>query len=228
MGLTDLIIHRLVKYKHFKYYCEDEYFIRQILAFSDKKNKKILDVGCGNGHYSFLFERCGMDVIAFDFDKALIKHANEKKKELNSNVSFIIADGNFPDRFFTSKFGIIFLSGFALFSIDLDKELMEKYLSLLDLNGTLIFAHSSNLTGTIRKTHWRNHTIKELKFFFDSLDCTVEEIYFFERHILLKVFHSVIFNKFLTKTQIVLSKITKLPCRLVFVVKRKDQVSKLK
>ncbi len=222
MRFTDEIIHKLISKNHFKYYPEDQYFIKQILRFSENKNAKILDVGCGTGHYSFLFEELGTDVTAFDYNKNLIRNANEKKKELNSKVKFLIADGRFPEKIFTEKYDIVFMCGFSLFSIDLDKEVMKKYLSLLDIGGKLIFVHNSNLTGMVRKTHWREHRINELKLFFENLDCTIEKMYFYDRHIIIKIFHSLVFNNFSTKTHILISKITKLPCCLVFIVKTGD------
>ncbi|NLO31275.1 MAG: methyltransferase domain-containing protein, partial [Methanosarcina mazei] len=121
MKLIDEIIHKLVLGRGFKYYPEDKYLIKQIMKFLENKNTKVLDVGCGNGHYSFLFENCGANVIAFDYDETLIQKANEKKKELNSSVEFLIADGRYPERYFTSKFEIIFLCGFAPFGINLNK-----------------------------------------------------------------------------------------------------------
>lgn len=220
MKLIDEIIHKLILSKSFKYYPEDKYFIKQILKFSGNKNVKVLDVGCGNGHYSFLFEKCGANVIAFDYDKALIKKANEKKKELKSNVEFLIADGRYPERYLNGEFDIIFLAGFSLFSIKLEKGIMEKYLSLLDTEGKLIFIHNSNLTGIVRKTHWKNYTIKELKLFFESLGCKIETIYFYDRHIIVKLLRSFAFNSLSTKMHILISKIIKLPCCLVFVVKK--------
>lgn len=225
MKFIDKIIHKLILKKGFKYYQEDKYFIKQVLKFSENKNVKVLDVGCGNGHYSFLFEGYGAEVTAFDYNEDLIKKANEKKKELNSNVEFLVADGRYPEKYFTDKFGIVFLSGFALFGINQNRELMEKYLLLLDKGGKLIFVHSSNLTGDIRKTRWRNHKMEELKSFFESLDCTIEEIYFYDRHINIKLLHSFVFNSFSTKIHVLISRITKLPCSLVFIVKRHGQTA---
>ncbi|WP_440945518.1 class I SAM-dependent methyltransferase [Methanosarcina sp. T3] len=225
MKFIDGIIHKLVLSRGFRYYPEDRYFIKQILKFSENKNTKVLDVGCGNGHYSFLFEACGAEVTAFDYDKALIKKANERKKELNSKVEFLVADGRYPEKYFTDKFGIIFLSGFALFGINQNKKLMEKYLLLLDKGGKLVFVHNSNLTGEVRKTRWRNHKIEELKSFYEDLDCTIVKTYFYDRHIIVKLFHSFVFNNFSTKIHILISKITKLPCSLVFIVKKKEQIT---
>ena len=221
MKIRDEIIHKLILKKHFSYYPEDKYLVKEIIKFCEKENPKVLDVGCGIGHYSFLFENEGANVVAFDYDKDLIKKTNEKKSEISSNVKFIIADGKYPEKYFNEgEFDVVFMSGFSLFTIDLNEELMERYLLLLDGGGKLIFIQNSNLTGVVRRTHIKNYSIEELKSFFETLDCNIEKIYFYDRQIVGRVLRSLAFNSFSTKIHILISKITKLPCNLVFVIGR--------
>ncbi|MDW5549181.1 class I SAM-dependent methyltransferase [Methanosarcina sp.] len=219
MKLADKIIHSLYIKKGFKYYPEDKYLIENILKLSKKECPKILDVGCGSGHYSFLFDKYGAKVTAFDIDKFLIEKASEKKKEHNSNAVFLIADGRFPERRFSEKFDIIFMSGFSLFSTNLNKEIMEKYLSLLDSEGKLVFAHTTNLNGLVRETGPKNYRVEDVKKFFESSDCKIEKIYFYDRHVIIKILHYFVLNEFSTKMHILISKMTKLPCSLIFIVK---------
>lgn len=221
MKLIDKIIHKLILKMGLKYYPEDKYLVLKICKLSKNRTPKVLDVGCGIGHYSFLFEKYGAKAIGFDCDKTVIAKANEKK-ELNSNVEFLIADGRFPERCFTEKYDIIFLSGFALFGIDLNKELMEKYLSMLDVEGHLVFVHNSNLTGFVRKTSWRNHKIEEVKSFFQSTGSNIEQIYFFDRNITIKALRHFAITNLSTKIHILISKITRLPCALVFIVSKNE------
>ena len=222
MRIRDEIIHKLILKKGFSHYPEDKYLIKEIMKFSKEKKPKVLDVGCGIGHYSFLFKNEGANVVAFDYNKDLIEKANEKKKELSSNVKFKIADGIYPDKYFNEgKFDIIFMSGFSLFARSLNQELMERYLSLLNGGGgKLTFIQNSNLTGVVRRTNIKNYSIDELRSFFESLNCSIERIYFYDRHISGKVLHSLAFNRFSTKLHILILKITKLPCNLVFVVSK--------
>lgn len=221
MNIRDEIIHKLILKKGFSYYPEDKYLAKEIMKFSGKTNPKVLDVGCGIGHFSFLFANEGANVVAFDYDEDLIKKANGKKSKINSNAQFIIADGNHPGKYFNKgEFDIVFMSGFSLFARDLNEELMEQYLVLLDDGGKLIFIQNSNLTGVVRRTRIRNYSIEQLLSLFESLDCNIERIYFYDRHIIGKVLHSLAFNRLSTKIHILVSKITKLPCNLVFVVSR--------
>src|SRR5659263_185431 len=185
MRIKEENIHKLILRKGFSYYPEDKYLIKEIMNLSESKNPKVLDVGCGIGHYSFLFEKYGGCVTSFDFDKTLIEKANIRKKEINSTIKFMIADGNYPEKYYLqNEFDIIFLSGFALFGVQLNEGLMKKYISLLCNNGILIFIQNSNLTEDIRKTHWKNYTIKSLLFFFKNLNCNIEKIFFYDRHII--------------------------------------------
>lgn len=85
----------------------------------------------------------------------------------------------------------------------------------------MIFVWNSNLTGIVRRTHWKNYTIEELRSLFESLGCNIERIYFMDRHIIGRVLRSLAFNSFSTRIHIFISKITKLPCNLVFVVSRR-------
>lgn len=223
MKIRDEIIHKLILKKGFSYYPEDKYLAKEVIKFSGKTNPKVLDVSCGIGHFSFLFENEGAKVVAFDYDKDLIKKANGKKSKIDSNVQFIIVDGNYPGKYFNKdEFDIVFMSGFSLFARDLNEELMERYLLLLDGGGKLIFIQNSNLTGVVRRTNIKNYSIEQRISLFESLDCDIEKIYFYDRHVSGKVLRSRAFSSVSTKIHILISKITKLPCNLVFVVSRGD------
>lgn len=178
-----------------------------------------------HGHFSFLFEKYGAKVVAFDYDKTIIKEANEKKKELNSNVEFLTADGRCPEGYFSGKLDIIFMAGFSVFAINLNREIMEKYLSLLEEGGKLVSVHNSDLTGIVRGKNCRNRKTEKLKSSFESLGCNIENIYFYVRNIIIKMLRSFVFNSFSTKLCILILKITKLPCYLVFTVKRHGQTA---
>ncbi|AKB20998.1 hypothetical protein MSWH1_0727 [Methanosarcina sp. WH1] len=67
-------------------------------------------------------------------------------KKLNSNVKFLTADDRFPERYFSGKLDIIFVAGFLVFAINLNREIMEKYQSLLEEGGKLVSVHNFDLT----------------------------------------------------------------------------------
>lgn len=218
MKIFEKIRLKLILKLGFKYYKEDKYLIKTCLHSVENKHPTVLDVGCGTGHHSFMFEKYGAKVIAFDYDKSKINKANENKAERNSNVQFLIADGRYPEKYFTEKFDIVFMAGFSMFAINLDKEIMRKYLSMLNEDGRLVMIHNSNLTGLVRNTDWKNHKREDVRSFFEEVGGKVEKFYFYDRHVTVKILRSFAITDTSTKMHMLISKITKLPCALVFIV----------
>jgi len=57
------------------------------LPIADKKNNKILDVGCGNGYFSQIAEFIGWDAVGIDIDSEAVKTANQLGvKAIESNL----------------------------------------------------------------------------------------------------------------------------------------------
>jgi ubiquinone/menaquinone biosynthesis C-methylase UbiE len=84
---------------------------------------KILDVGCGAGKLSFLFNeytKGGAQITGGDFSQELLDKAREKNKQLGAKIDFQFLDFNkrfnFPDNTFdlcTSAFAIYYASDLA-------------------------------------------------------------------------------------------------------------------
>ena len=90
--------------------------IKKIKEFIKLKNKKALEIGCGNGRLSFLLSKEVKKLIAIDSDKKSIEKAKLKIK----NVDFRICSGEdlpFPD----DAFDVVFL--YFLFIIKTAKKL---------------------------------------------------------------------------------------------------------
>jgi ubiquinone/menaquinone biosynthesis C-methylase UbiE len=72
-------------------------------------NKRILDLGCGTGRFSFLFEEEGpLSVLGVDISEHMLDIAKEKAKERGSKVKFIQADISDPDIYANEKYDFIF------------------------------------------------------------------------------------------------------------------------
>lgn len=58
----------------------------------DASGKKLLDIGCGEGHLSRFFAENGAEVTAVDFSEALIEMASEEDRERPLGINYIAAD----------------------------------------------------------------------------------------------------------------------------------------
>lgn len=71
-----------------------------IEEFSSKiKGRKVLDLGCGPGHDSYLFAELGYEVTGLDYSSEMITQA-KKLKESAKNISFAVGDMTQLDKYF--------------------------------------------------------------------------------------------------------------------------------
>lgn len=222
MSLSESVVHELILRYSFRYYSEDKYLIQKALSFVSRERPSVLDVGCGCGHYSFLFEKYGANVVGFDYNAQLIEEGCREADLASSAVKFIVADGSHPEKYFTdSKFDIIFMSGFSLFATEISRSLMEKYLNLLTPDGILVFIQNSNQRGNIRKTHIRNYSIAQLIDRFSRLNCNIEKVFFYDRHIVGRLLRNYAFSDISTLCHRFITRVSGLPCNIVIIVSRK-------
>ncbi len=84
---------------------------------------KILDVGCGAGKLSFLFNeytKGGAEITGGDFSEELLDKAREKNKKIGTNIDFQFLDFNQPFNFADNTFDLC-TSAFAIYyASDLD------------------------------------------------------------------------------------------------------------
>ena len=79
---------------------------------NDAKNKTVLDIGCGPGHYSVILSKMGAKVTAIDISKEMIQEAKKNSEKLNAkNIKFFVE--NFLNSNFKNKFDYSFAIGFA-------------------------------------------------------------------------------------------------------------------
>ncbi len=75
---------------------ERENMAGQALSFYqtkiDVRNAKVLEVGCGTGHFSIELARAGASVVAVDIGSETIRRVKDRAKEKGINLSAIVED----------------------------------------------------------------------------------------------------------------------------------------
>lgn len=150
------------------------------------KNKTALEIGCGNGHYSFLMSKNAKKVYGFDYEKDYISSAQDyKKKNKLKNVFFY--KNKIEDFNFDIKFDYIFLIDVFLFFFDkkfqpnLTKTLakfFKKLKSNLEENGKIVICdpHLFWLIPSFGNSNFPFGVITEYKKKFFSTSYTLSEV----------------------------------------------------
>ena len=126
-----------------------------LAAMGELGNRRILDLGCGQGYLAHRLTEAGGVVTAIDGSAALIALAKQTYPE-NERLSFIAGDIRHPLPFSGGTFDLI-VSNLAFMDIDPLESTMQECARVLRPNGTLIislihpaFMSGGRLTRTFR------------------------------------------------------------------------------
>ncbi len=82
------LAHNAIAHEYYELYKDDQTDLLYFDEFLSMCNNKILDLGCGMGHYSNYMYNKGFDVTGIDFSEEMIKIA----RNMNSNIKYIVSD----------------------------------------------------------------------------------------------------------------------------------------
>lgn len=103
-------------------------------------NKRILELGCSAGRYSFLFEKENPhSVVGIDISDEMINIAKEKAVNQGSKVKFVHGDISNLDLYINEKFDFIFSSTTFHYIEDI-KGLFNKIYNALDDSGVCVIS----------------------------------------------------------------------------------------
>lgn len=149
----------------FKYYNEkiSLKFLKVICKICKiKPGSRILDLGCGTGIYTYLFQKLGYESIGIDISETAIK----KAKEQYPLSKFEVMDA-LNLTFDKKYFDVIFLFGCSVVNTDVLEDIDSVFKYLIDYlknGGYIVYIGGSNLSGKqCYNSEWYNHTLKELK-----------------------------------------------------------------
>ena len=127
--------HNAIAKKYYEEYKDDTTDLDYIDDFLQKCNKKILDLGCGMGHYSKYMKSKGFEVVGIDFSKEMLRIARDN----NPDIEFIESDiCNLPEKLDKDFDGVLLAYVIQHLSKEETKECMKKLKEYIMPNANLL------------------------------------------------------------------------------------------
>lgn len=163
---TDKADHYNAQYQRQNYFAYSEGLQRQYItalvrAAKLKSGSTVLDVGCGQGLFSYLLQQQGLQVHGVDISDVGVDVARQTYG--SSGATFAVADV-VADQI-GEKFDCVFVRGLSLYntpSFAEDNSLTDRLLELAKPGGTFLFLYHSNCSGKA-STSWLYHSWDELQ-----------------------------------------------------------------
>jgi SAM-dependent methyltransferase len=140
------------------------YVLSLIKSCGLEQGSRVLDIGCGQGFFSYLFSKYGMKVSGIDLSESGISAAKNMYGHLG--ISFAVAD--IETVTFPEQFDCIFVRSCSLYNNEgfpRNDGVTSKLLRYLRPSGLFIFLYNSNFSSKQSKT-WRYHSWSDLKWHF--------------------------------------------------------------
>ena len=158
--------YRRPNYFHYQSWLYEPYVSGLVKLCGLKKGSSVLDVGCGQGFFSYLFDKSGMRVHGIDLSETGIREAQELYGHLG--ITFAVSDiqtAKFPE-----QFDCMFVRSCSLYNthdFPHQNEVTHGLLRYLKAGGSFIFAYNSNLSSKKSPT-WRYHSIEDVRRHFNG------------------------------------------------------------
>ena len=195
--------YRKRNYFGYKEWLLDRYISSLIDACRLKPGATVLDVGCGQGFFSYLFRKHGMNVCGIDISEVGIGVAANMYGHLGINF----AVGDIETVVFPEQFDCVFVRSCSLYNradFSENDEVTQKLLRYVRPSGVLMFLYNSNVSSK-RSDSWRFHSWNDTKKHFSGY---VNARLFFSIKIDTCFLGRYAFAAFVTKINLMLSKIT--------------------
>ncbi len=102
--------------------------------------KKILDIGCGTGIFTFLFDEYKPSkIIGLDLSESMLDIAKQKAEQGDSKATFVLGDATYANKYVEEKFDLIFSSTTTHYIKDLDT-FFENLGKCMEDNGSIILS----------------------------------------------------------------------------------------
>jgi SAM-dependent methyltransferase len=190
-------------------------YIASLVAFCGlKKGNSVLDVGCGQGFFSYHFSKLGMKVHGIDVSETGIQMA--EKMYGRFGVTFAVSD--IQTATFSEAFDCIFVRSCSLYNTDtfaIDTQITDKLLGYLRVDGVFIFVYNSSMFSK-PSAKWRYHSLDDMRSHFRRYPCAQM---FFLNKITPFLLHKYSFTSINTHFSVFLSRVLGMGGDLVCVLK---------
>ena len=191
-------------------------YISSLISFCGlKRGDSVLDIGCGQGFFSYLFSKEGMKVYGIDISEVGIRTAESLYKRLD--ITFAVSDVKTAT--FAEQFDCVFVRSCSLYnSVDfpLRAEVTENFLRHLKVGGIFIFAYNSTLSSK-PSLKWQYHSLEDIQRHFSGYP---NAEFFFLNKMTTCVLRKYSFNPFVTRLNSCLTRILGVGGDLVCVLKK--------
>lgn len=180
----------------------DKYVASLIDVCGLKPGATVLDVGCGQGFFSYIFSKHGMVVHGIDISEVGVQMAQNTYGHVG--ISFSTAD--IEANTFLQQFDCVFVRGLSLYNRPDFSENVEVTKSLLRLvkpSGVLMFLYYSNCSSK-RSDSWRYHSWSDLQGHFKQFPGAK---FYFSFKIDAFLFGRYAFTKLCTQVNMLVSKV---------------------
>ncbi|MEQ8525109.1 class I SAM-dependent methyltransferase [Gracilimonas sp.] len=133
--------------------------------------KKVLDIGCGTGIYTKIFNDLGYDCRGIDFANSAI----EKAKTQFPDCDFLQHDATNIQ--IQDKFDMLFVSGFSPFNttnFEATQQIINRWSSCLEDEGVIFILGRTDFSGMESSSGWFYHTHDQIKTMFAHPDFSMK------------------------------------------------------
>jgi SAM-dependent methyltransferase len=193
-----------------------EPYVSSLIAFCGlKKGASVLDVGCGQGFFSYLFSKNGMRVHGIDISETGIRAA----RELYGHFGITFAISDIETATFPEQFDCIFVRSCSLHNTQAFPRQNETTRSLfnhLKSGGSFIFAYNSNFSSKVSRT-WRYHSLEDVQQHFSGYS---DVHVFFLNKVMTYLLRTHSFTPFVKRLNVLLSKASGMGGDLICIVRK--------
>jgi SAM-dependent methyltransferase len=140
-------------------------YVSSLVAYCElKQGASILDVGCGQGFFSYLLGKKGMKVHGVDMSEIGVAAARRLYGELG--ITFSVSD--IQEVTFPKQFDCVFVRSCSLYNTDTfpsQPETTDRLLTHLKPGGSFIFVYNTNFSSRVSQ-RWRYHSLEDVTWHF--------------------------------------------------------------